>query len=95
MDVANARTNKPLMAVPNKVKRLAKEYVEQNGEATTHEILEHINAHSKSGTSLKTLNNVLGKSSEFIKIQTDRCYDRGRRWTQSVWQLNDDSFLKE
>ena len=79
MDAANVRTNKlikPLMAVPNKVKKLAREFVQRNGEATTHEILDHINANAKSGTSIKILNNVLGKSPEFVKIRTDRCYDR-------------------
>ena len=70
-----------------RIKKMAIEYVQEKGNASTHEILEHINMNTKEGTSIQTLNNVLGKNPEFVKVETKRCYDRGRRWKESIWQV--------
>jgi len=71
-----------------RLKKFIIELIEQKGPMTTGEILDAFNRHSRNGTQMQSLGNLLGKDPIFVQVD----YIGHSRIRNAVWNLEE---LKE
>jgi len=71
-----------------RLRKFVNEILEENGPMTTGEILDAFNEHSKFGTTMQGLGNVLSKCPEFVQVGFIGTIGRSRV-RNAVWNMTE------
>jgi hypothetical protein len=71
-----------------RLRKFVNEILDENGPMTTGEILDAYNQHSKFGTTMQQLGNVLSKCPEFIQVDFIETIGRARV-RNAVWDMKE------